>query len=333
MCIIGVKRKADDLPLKSTLRQCFTSNPDGAGFMYLADDGIKILKGFMTFKSFWKAYQREDLGIDSTIIFHFRITTAGGTKPKNCHPFPLSTELDELEKLRSTVPVAMVHNGIISNDVEIEGISDTMEYILETIGHPHVKDNIHEVGIHNLMLRSIEGSRVCVLREDGYMLRLGSWEKDKSTGMLFSNSTFEVPRWTRGSYYGHGEQSYLGQWDKYGKCYGCGTYGNKEGFVMFYEDEVCQTCFKEYTDVQTEDEDVIILDLESEADRVSIGEAPEDNCYLCLECEEELWGGYLNRRWDSLREQEIYCCCYCKGEVVELGISDDDITVAMAKLG
>ena len=102
MCIIVVKKAGIAAPSDEMFENMWNHNPDGAGFMYTANGGVCIEKGFMEYKDFYKAYKRVEGKIDTVqtpMIFHFRITTHGGTSPENTHPFPVTDNLSTLRKL------------------------------------------------------------------------------------------------------------------------------------------------------------------------------------------------------------------------------------------
>ena len=133
MCVIVAKKRGIELPSKKTLKDCFETNPDGAGLMYVNENKkIVIEKGFMTFEAFYKKLTELDKKYDlkkKALVMHFRITTQGGTSPGNCHPFPVT---DDEKKLKSTYlecdNIAFAHNGIISlySMRDDKGMSDTM---------------------------------------------------------------------------------------------------------------------------------------------------------------------------------------------------------------
>ena len=130
MCIIAIKSRGVELPSEEILQNMWRANRDGAGFMYAKDGAVHIKKGFMTYESFIAEIRK--LGSSGEmrnlpLIMHFRITTHGGTKPENTHPFPVTDSIGVLKKLNSTTKLGMAHNGII-DILPREGISDTMEY-------------------------------------------------------------------------------------------------------------------------------------------------------------------------------------------------------------
>ena len=57
MCIAILKKNGHEIS-KQTLKNCFDSNPDGAGFMFADNGSLFIHKGFMNFDTFYKSYKK-----------------------------------------------------------------------------------------------------------------------------------------------------------------------------------------------------------------------------------------------------------------------------------
>jgi hypothetical protein len=98
MCIAIYKPEGKVLS-QATLKECYTSNPDGAGFMYAENKKLHIEKGFFTFQSFYDAFKKHET---KQAVIHFRIKTHGKIDTTNCHPFAVNNA------------IGFVHNGIIS---------------------------------------------------------------------------------------------------------------------------------------------------------------------------------------------------------------------------
>ena len=98
MCIAIYKPEGKIIPY-NTLKECYDSNPDGAGFMYAEDKQLHIQKGFFSLKDFYKEYVKHQ---DKKAVLHFRIKTHGKIDTTNCHPFAVNNA------------IGFVHNGIIN---------------------------------------------------------------------------------------------------------------------------------------------------------------------------------------------------------------------------
>lgn len=135
MCIIIYKPRGQRMPSAETLKNCFTNNPDGAGFMYSLEDAplVAISKGYMSFVGFSQAIDKlRPIEKHIELIMHFRITTHGLSTPANCHPFALSRDMSDLVQLEANAQVGVAHNGIISLSASYKSkYSDTMLYITD----------------------------------------------------------------------------------------------------------------------------------------------------------------------------------------------------------
>lgn len=223
MCVIAFKSINAKFPTKETLEICWDNNPDGAGFMYAADNTVHIRKGFMTFDDFWKALQkvRTKYGDKIACVMHFRIGTQGGNIPANTHPFPLSKKMDKLRLLKTRTDIGVAHNGIIeltSDYSKKVDYSDTMRFITK-----YLSLIIHDIHWYKskdtckLIERLIQ-SRLCVLDKESHIQLLGDgWNEDDSTGVWYSNHSWEASKvkysslldssiwnnsqWTKNGYY------------------------------------------------------------------------------------------------------------------------------------
>ena len=192
MCIIAAKPTGVQPPDASTLRKMWDANSDGAGFMYNMNGKVNIQKGLMTFEDFTKAWNKLSKSVDmkkTAIVLHFRITTHGGTKPENCHPFPISDNVEVLKRLHITTDLGVAHNGIIDSVIPRKDISDTMEYIATQLAPlkkalPRFYENKHAM----LMVKNAIDSKMAFLTGDGKIYTIGDFIN--SNGMLYSNSTY-----------------------------------------------------------------------------------------------------------------------------------------------
>lgn len=206
MCIICIKPMGVSVPSTQTLNNMYWNNSDGAGLMYHKDGRVVIEKGFMKYDAFETRLAELENEIDTlntTIIFHFRITTSGGSKPQNTHPFPVSGVLKELQKLRTETSLGVAHNGIIDITHPID-VSDTMTYIKNELSYlyqnvPAFYDN---EGLMEMIKHRI-GSKLAFLLPDGTFRTVGTFET--SGGCIYSNATYKSGR---ANYYSYGWGSY-----------------------------------------------------------------------------------------------------------------------------
>ena len=103
----------------TTIQESWTSNHDGAGFMYHEDGKLHVVKGLMTLPNFKEAYEPHK---NKECVLHFRIKTHGETNAEMTHPFLVDDNL------------GMVHNGIINK--------------VDTKPDPSKSDTYHFTGTH-----------------------------------------------------------------------------------------------------------------------------------------------------------------------------------------
>ncbi len=107
MCIIAAaeKRKLN----REEIKNCFASNPNGAGVAWSENGQNHFRKGFMTLEEFQEFY--DDLDILPHVA-HFRIATSGGVSEQLTHPFIISLNSPLPTKGKGEHPL-LFHNGII----------------------------------------------------------------------------------------------------------------------------------------------------------------------------------------------------------------------------
>ena len=191
MCIISAKPAGVKMPDTETIRRMWYANKDGAGLMYAADGKVVIHKGFMKLADFEAALADLAKRYDLTalpLVMHFRITTHGGTKPANCHPFPVTRSIKSLQSLKAYSSMGVAHNGIIPIRPR-NGISDTMEYIATQLAPlysalPDFTRNAHAL---ELIENAIQ-SKMCFLTDKGEITTVGNFTRDN--GVLYSNLSY-----------------------------------------------------------------------------------------------------------------------------------------------
>lgn len=191
MCIIAAKPAGVAMPSRDTIRTMWDGNRDGAGLMYLEGGKVTIEKGFMTYKSFAKKLDQLEKRLDLTrtpVVMHFRITTHGGTKPENCHPFPITDSIGALKKLTSRTDIGVAHNGII-HIIPRSGISDTMEYIASQLAPlKRAMPRFYENKNAMLLVKNAIDSKMAFLTKEGNIYTVGDFVTDK--GVLYSNRSY-----------------------------------------------------------------------------------------------------------------------------------------------
>ena len=193
MCIIACKPIGLQMPDEDTITNMWFSNPDGAGLMYNHKGKVHIEKGFMKIDDFLDALDRISKSVDLTqcgVVMHFRIATHGGTRPENTHPFPISSSIPVLKKLRLTTDVGVAHNGIIHNTPRSKDISDTMEYIAAQLAPlkaalPRFWENKNAM----LLVKNAIDSKMAFLDGTGKIRTIGDFTEHE--GLLYSNHSYK----------------------------------------------------------------------------------------------------------------------------------------------
>ena len=228
MCVIVHKERGTELPSDEILQKCFTKNPDGSGILINRKDSkiMEIHKGFMTFDTFKKAYHDLNLSKDDEVVFHFRITTSGGTNSENCHPFPISCEVKDLKATRINTPRAFVHNGVLGSGDNLLKISDTQVFVKDILSRKELSDYLDDEEVQKIIGSYAGTSNKFFVAdaEKGVFKRFGNWHEDKESGCFFSNSYWKSsPKNSYSSYYS--DSYYRGGTNNYGSYYG-GNYDN-----------------------------------------------------------------------------------------------------------
>jgi len=197
MCIIVYKPGNVTMPDYETLKNCFDNNGDGAGYMFADNNKVHIVKGLMTFDGFLRSFTKtvKQYGKDRAYVLHFRWSTQAGIRRDCTHPFPLSKNMNELRKLKTTCDIGIVHNGIIpltSSYSKTISYSDTMEFItgylsliIKNRGYYKDKDTLK-------LIEKLTESKLAVLDGAGHCELTGDdWLCDN--GVFYSNDSYQVP--------------------------------------------------------------------------------------------------------------------------------------------
>ncbi len=220
MCVICVKKAGIPMPTEENFENMWTNNRDGAGFMWADGNVVHISKGFMKLSDFQAAVKdlQEKRGGDLTntsIVFHFRIGTAGGNVPANTHPFPLTDKICVMQKLNCATSLGIAHNGIIDITTRSKDISDTMEWIASQL---YLLAKIKPYWYLNddcmALIKSMTGSKLAFMTPDGEVYTVGDFIEDH--GLLYSNSSYSYNWYTRSYHYTSGNGYISEYWGDYG---------------------------------------------------------------------------------------------------------------------
>ena len=202
MCIIVSKQIGVEMPSVETLKECFLSNPDGAGFMYADGKVVRIRKGFMDFASFMDALDKEipeGKRKDTAIVMHFRIATSGKVQPACCHPFPVSDDKEKLQATEMDSRWGIAHNGVINGRTTYDGWSDTMDFVADVVAplsrmHPSFmySDDARD------LLAGACMSKLAIMDNAGDIMLVGHFEE--ADGVNYSNTSYLKTTYNWSSY-------------------------------------------------------------------------------------------------------------------------------------
>lgn len=193
MCIICYKPKNKKMVKYETIKTMFDNNPDGAGFMYAHNGTVYGEKGFMSFDEFYKALKRhQNIWKCCPFVLHFRISTQAGINKECTHPFPLSSNMSDLKKLKFSDKIGITHNGIIyltsSYSTKITH-SDTMEFITDYLSL--IIQNVNYWKNENTitLIERLVDSKLAILDGFGHCELIGDFTK--VDGVYYSNESYK----------------------------------------------------------------------------------------------------------------------------------------------
>lgn len=189
MCVICVAKPNQALN-EQELKNCFSRNKDGAGYMVATGKTVYAKKGFFKFEDLWK--ELESLDDNSTRVIHFRIATSGKISAKTCHPFPICYDVAALKETEFTSDLGIAHNGVLADFSPTNGmfseVSDTMAFI--SAMNDHLRECFNNRATRYLIEKATEGNRIALLNKDGEVLTFGNWVESVESGLLYSNESF-----------------------------------------------------------------------------------------------------------------------------------------------
>jgi len=199
MCIALFKLNDTKCPSIDILRNCWDSNPDGAGFAFPVEGNqVKIVKGFMHWQDFedaWEKYKKHYDLDHRSVLLHFRIST-GGRGAGNTHPFAIMGDTEILHQTRLITDYAVIHNGIISltsskarqepnSSDTLVFCRDYMTLIAQNKQWFKRRSNIELLGLLAQSKLAIMNGRGEVIHTDGFTEDNGVW---------YSNTSYKTPR-------------------------------------------------------------------------------------------------------------------------------------------
>ena len=251
MCIIVAKETNVAMPDEETLRRCFMSNPDGAGFMWADGKIVHIRKGFMKFDDFMDALDTEipeDERTDTAIVMHFRIATHGKVQPGCCHPFPLTDDKKQMAATSTKSRFGVAHNGVIAGRTTNDNWSDSMDFIAYVMT-PLMRMNpsfMHNSNALDLLDGACD-SKLAIMDNSGEIATVGHFYEDD--GVMYSNTSYLRSWWNYSTYESIWDRDWrtgysMGYDDDYDDRYVSAPYGEKlDDLIALLPFACCKDCY------------------------------------------------------------------------------------------
>ena len=213
MCVIAYFPKNSKEPSRNDLVYMWNSNPNGAGMMWIENDGVHYSKGYFDFDEFYKDFLiiKRDWNFECAV--HFRIATSGGINQEMCHPFPLTSNTDKLKKLYGKANCVIMHNGILNIPTPHNDLNDTCEFIINKLVPAYSKDKsffLHFTPAKRKIFESsdLNGSNKMLFFSLKGVEMFGNWQKYNdyyvsNTHWVWRKEKWEN-KWKYRSYYDYG---------------------------------------------------------------------------------------------------------------------------------
>ena len=232
MCIIAIQPTGTKIK-ESILRNCWESNNDGAGIMYVDNGKIIVKRELHNFSEFMRIKKQADK-TGGNIILHFRIATSGGINEKNLHPFKINES------------VYFCHNGILDIDVPLNSpINDTQifnNYYMKGLPYDFYKNTTimqlleYSIGERNKFVFLDNTGEFYILNEGAGTWDEGAWysnlsyKKYNTTDMISKSKYVPYSNWDEG--------------DDLCTCESCDEIVNIEEieYDEYFDIMICQKC-------------------------------------------------------------------------------------------
>lgn len=180
----------------------WAKNPDGAGYAFVGRNGkIFYRKGFMTLDSLLKELENPERFKHTLFAIHFRIGTSGKNDVHTCHPFPISTQYEDLRQMEGQEDAVLFHNGIIDEGgIVAPNSSDTQDFVVAMA--PLLKKYNKSKARDHFIDELTRGNRLLIMYRGGKFKMYGDWKKDGD--LWVSNLLYKDDYTWRGTRYDYG---------------------------------------------------------------------------------------------------------------------------------
>lgn len=238
MCVIVAKNKDARIPTIEELKNCFDRNGDGSGFMYVDNGKVVIDKGYMTFKSFKKHFnklcKKYDNFNNKSLVIHFRIGTAGANSPENTHPYIITSDEKKLHNTYMRSDLGVAHNGIIYDynpRFDEKGTNDTQEFIKKYL--TPLKENYKYFYKNKYILdgiKDITNSKFALLDNEENIYYIGDFIN--FDGVMYSNESYKKLSFNNSLYKWNSKD-----YDDYESCNNIKNYNFDEEYAKIKDNE------------------------------------------------------------------------------------------------
>lgn len=183
MCVILYKPAGVSVTRK-TLKQCWTGNKDGGGFMWAWDGILFIEKGYFGFRKFYKAFRNNERTYPKAdFVLHMRITSSGKTNAENCHPFYANKGCN----------VGMAHNGVLFKYSALKSDYSDTQVFVKIILHKLPHDYLHNEALKTLLddYCKANASKMIFMDRLGKVFIANEIAGEWDNGIWFSNKIFK----------------------------------------------------------------------------------------------------------------------------------------------
>jgi len=195
MCTIMYKPRDVKLPSdwRVILRRLFTKNNQGAGIMFMREDGrIEIRKGYKSVTKLISAIAKIDGDLDTEIAVHCRIATSGGDGDEMTHPFPITLKRSHQLSQNLACGAAIMHNGVITKFEDKEDKYSDSANLAHSLASFSLSEIENNESLKKLVSIALGSSRMIMFTRNTTEM-FGSWETDKH-GLMYSNKDYEEPK-------------------------------------------------------------------------------------------------------------------------------------------
>jgi predicted glutamine amidotransferase len=184
MCLIILNPAGEKLP-QSALDNGWSNNPDGAGYMFVANGKLIIRKPYYKLRALKADLMRDhaEHNASSPFVVHFRFATHGEKTAENCHPHAICGE-----------QIGLAHNGVLHDFLPPfdADYSDTVHFCRTVLAY-RAPNHVIDANFRSILAEMIGTGNKFVLLRDTREVSIvnesaGVWDN----GNWYSNATYKT---------------------------------------------------------------------------------------------------------------------------------------------